>query len=182
MVTYKFLAKGTTGPLSGFKWPEPEGAAPGAWVEAEGPLELCVRGAHVCRSFELAHWLHDELWETEVDGDQIEGIDCLVVRRARLVRRIDAWHQGGDARFADACVEHAAELADRAPEGAKAAVRAYLDDAAFAARNGHPVISAHAAAIAVATLGDPSDAEPAYRRERAWQADWIARVLLASPL
>src|SRR5690348_431080 len=107
MSTYKFLAKGAVGPQSGFKWPEPQAPAFGAWVDADGPLELCVRGAHVCRALDLAYWLHDELWETEVDGEQIEGVDCLVVRRARLVRRIDAWHQGGAARFAQACAEHA---------------------------------------------------------------------------
>ncbi|SRR6266545_2139437 len=180
MKTYKFLAKGARGPMSGFKWPEPEGAAPGAWVEVEGPLALCVRGAHVCRSFDLSHWLHEELWEIEVDGDQIEGIDCLVARRARLVRRIDAWHQGGATRFAEICLDHAAELAERAPDSARAAVREYLDDAAFSAQSGFPAFTAFAAAFAVAKLGDPSDEEKAYRCERVWQADWIARVVIGA--
>src|SRR5882724_2091638 len=119
MSTYKFFAKGAVGPSSRFKWPEPRAGALGAWVEAEGPLGLCVRGVHVCRPFDLAYWLHDELWETEADGDQIEGIDCLVVRRARLMRRINGWHQGGAASFAEACVQHAAELADRAPDSVR---------------------------------------------------------------
>jgi hypothetical protein len=166
------------GPLGGCKWPEPVGPLPGAWLQAEGPLALCRTGAHVCRPSDLPYWLHDELWETEVDGDQIEGIDCLVVRRARLRRRIDGWHQGGATRFAEACAHHAAELANRAPGGASATVRGYLDDAEVSARYGYPAVSAHAAALAVARLGYPVDDPAAYRREREWQADWIVRSLI----
>jgi hypothetical protein len=177
---YKFLAKGETGPLSGSRWPGPRGVAPGAWVEVEGPLELCRRGVHVCRPLDLPYWLHDELWETEVDGDQLEGVDCLVVRRARLVRRIDGWHLGGAGRFAEACVEHATQLVATA-EHARDALRGYLEDAALSARSGYPAFSAFAAAFAVArAAGGPAGDEASYRRERAWQADWLARALLAS--
>jgi hypothetical protein len=177
-MTYKFLARGAMGPISGFAWPAPRGGVPGAWVEAVGPLALCENGAHVCRAFELAHWLHDELWETETDGDELLGLDCLVVRRARLVRRIDAWHQGGAARFAAACVEHAAALADRAPPELAAAVKGVLDDAAVAARTGYPAVGAYAAAVSVASLGDPGDRDRPFRRERLWQSEWIAGALL----
>jgi hypothetical protein len=133
----------------------------------------------VCRSFDLAYWLHDELWETEMDGEQIEGIDCLVVRRARLVRRIDAWHQGGATRFAEACAAHAADLIGT-PDGAPENVRAYIDDALYSARNGYVAAGAFVAALAVGKLGDPSDEVGAYRRERVWQADWIERVIVSS--
>jgi len=172
MSTYKFMARGATAPFSGARWPEPAGGAPGAWVEAVGTLEQCRCGAHVCRPVDLAHWLHDELWETEVDGDRLDGIDCLVVRRARLVRRIDAWHQGGAARFAEACAQHAAELT-----GGGADVRGFIDDAALSAQYGYTAVAAHACAMAAARLGD--DEEQAYRRERLWQADWIVRRVLS---
>ena len=178
MSTYKFLAKGATGPISGFRWPTPQAEAPGTWVQVEGPLELCVNGSHLCRRVDLAHWLHDELWETETQGEQIEGFDCLVVRRARLVRRIDAWHEGGSARFADACVQHARELADRASSDLAPAAQGFLDDAHLSARTGFVAVAAHASALAVANLGDPADQNDAYRRERIWQSEWIARVLL----
>ena len=178
---YKFLTKSGTGPLSNFKWPRPEADAPGAWVEAEGPLELCQNGVHVCRPLDLSYWLHDELWETEVEGDQLDGIDCLVVRRARLVRRIDVWHLGGAARFAEACVEHATRLVDAAAERAGDAPRGYLEDAALSARSGYPAFAAFAAAFAVARASDaPAGNEASYRSERAWQADWLTRTLLAS--
>jgi hypothetical protein len=176
--TYKFLARGARGPLSGFPWPEPRGSAPGAWVEIEGTLELGVRGAHVCRPADLAHWLHDELWEIEAGDDHIEGIDCLVVRRARLVRRIDAWHAGGAVRFAEACLARARELADRAPDRGSALVRGHLDDLAVAARSGYAALAAFNAALAVARLGDPLDEEETFRRERLWQAAWITSVLI----
>lgn len=177
MKAYKFLARGAVGPFSGLAWPGPRGDAPGAWVEAEGTLAPCMRGVHVCRPTELAHWLHDELWEAEAVGDRIEGLDCLVVRRARLVRRIDGWQEGGAARFAEACVAHASELVHGDP---CESVRVYLDDAVLAADAGFPAVSAFSAALAVARLADQTGEDPAFRHERAWQSGWIARVLLAA--
>src|SRR5215831_13286756 len=145
MVTtaYKFLTRDATGPLSGVAWPLPQGRTAGAWVGAgAGPLELCLQGAHVCRLADLAYWLSDELWQVEVGGEQLDGIDCLVARQARLVRRLDRWHDGGAVRFAEACVEHAVGLV---PAGASA--RAYLDDAAEAVRYGYVAVAAFAAAL-----------------------------------
>jgi len=169
---YKFLTREATGPFSGYAWPLPQGAAPGAWVEAgAGVLELCVRGPHVCRPADLAYWLNDELWQLEVGGDQVEGVDCLVVRQARLVRRLDGWRDGGvAARFAQACVAHGTGLVP-----APAPARAYLADAAEAARHGYVAVAAFAAALAVAKTADGGD--QAYRLERAWQSAWIAREL-----
>ncbi|SRR6266508_744293 len=181
MSTYKFLAKGARGPISGFAWPRPTNDAPGAWVEADGALALCANGSHLCRAQDLAHWLHDELWQTEAAGAELEGLDCLVVRRARLVRRIDAWHLGGCARFAEACAQHATELADRAPPGrAGDEVQRLLGDAFSSARAGYIAVGAYASALAVAKLGDPADQHGAYRRERIWQSEWIARVVIGA--
>ncbi|HSR98935.1 MAG TPA: hypothetical protein VLM79_17885 [Kofleriaceae bacterium] len=192
MTAYKFLATGALGPLSGFAWPVPIGEAPGPWVEADGPLAVGARGTHVCRPTDLAHWLHNELWEIEVAGDTLEGPDCLVVRRARLVRRIAAWSAGGAERFARACIAHGAAEGDGAMAGVGRAtssdVAAFLDDAAQALASGYPAIAAFCAAMAVSRSGgagradgeaaDTDGAESAYRRERAWQSAWIARELL----
>jgi hypothetical protein len=169
---FKFLTRGAIGPLSGLAWPLPQGGAPGPWVDAgAGALEQCVRGVHVCRPDDLAYWLSDEMWQVEVDGDQREGIDCLVVRRARLVRQLDAWRDGGAAaRFAEACVAHGTGLVP-----ATAPARAYLDDAAEAARDGYVALAAFAAALAVGKAAGQGDT--AYRAERAWQSSWIAREL-----
>jgi len=180
MTTYKFLARGAVGPLSGFRWPAPRPGTPGAWVQPEGPLELCVNGCHVCRVTDLAHWLHDELWELETEGEHVEGIDCLVVRRARLVRRIDAWHLGGSTGFAEACAQHATELANRAAPGSSVAARGFLEDAILALRAGFIAVSGYASALAVAKLGASADEDALYRRERAWQSAWIARRVIGA--
>jgi hypothetical protein len=175
MKAHKFLAKGAVGPLSGFAWPTPAGDGPGAWVEIDGPLAPCARGVHVCRTIDLAHWIHDELWELEADGDPIEGLDCIVVQRARLVRRVDEWGGDGARRFTEACVEHAAAQAGPAPAGG---IRDLLDDARFMANSGYVALSAYVAAIAVSRLGVEAPAA-AYRRERSTQSAWIADHLLA---
>jgi hypothetical protein len=177
MMAYKFLAKGAVGPFSGFRWQLPVGAAPGPWINVEGTLGLCSRGVHVCRTVDLAHWLHEELWELETDGDHLEGLDCLVVQRARLVRRIHAWSEGGAPRFADACVRHAAALAGT---HAGSIVGGFLDDARRAASDGYLAITALCAALAVAKLGGAPESERAYRNERAWQASWIAHELIGA--
>ena len=180
MKAYKFLAAGATGPLSGFRWPAPGPGAPGAWVQAEGPLRLCANGTHVCRAAELAHWIHDELWETEIDGEQLEGIDCLVVRRARLVRPAVGGLGDGPWRFAEASARHAAELATGAPGEGAVVARALAEDALLAAREGFVSVSAFASALAVARLGELREQDGLYRRERAWQSAWIARVVLGA--
>jgi hypothetical protein len=175
MMTHKFLAKGAVGPLSGFAWPVPGHGGPGAWVEATGPLAVCARGLHVCHPFDLAHWLHDELWEVEADGDPIDGLDCIVVPRARLVRRVDAWSGAGGQSFAGACVERAASQAGTDPTGE---VSALLDDARFMARSGYVALAAFTAAVAVSRSADEASADGVYRRERTWQSAWIAEQML----
>jgi hypothetical protein len=177
MIAYKFLARGAVGAVTGRRWPEP-----GKWLEVEGPLGMCSRGVHLCRAEDLAHWLHDELWKVESEGDQVEGIDCLVARRARLVQRIDSWHQGGAGRFAEACAEHAILLADQAVAGRVTAnLQAFIEDARVSARYGYFAVAAHAAALAVAGLSEAeADAKVAYAAERQWQGEWIAREVIGA--
>lgn len=162
MRAFKFLGHGAVGTFTGFAWP-----APGTWVDVAGPLDPCRNGIHVCHAHELAHWLHEELWELDVDGDQLAGVDCFVVRRARLVRHVVAWDAAGTVRFAQACIEHA-QHCDAAPDA--------LAEARAAAGGGYPAIAAYVAAVAVARAS--ADVENAYARERTWQSDWIAREML----
>ena len=173
MTAHKFLARGAIGPLTGFAWPVPPEGRPGAWVEADGALEQCSRGVHVCRTSDLAHWIHDELWELETSGDEIEGLDCVVVQRARLVRRVDGWEEDGRQRFAGACVDHATA---RLGETVDNAVLRLLEDARFLATNGYIAICAYTVALAVSRMA--SQEPSAYRREREWQSSWIANELL----
>jgi hypothetical protein len=174
MSAYKFLARGAVGPISGFRWPTPHGSTPGAWVEVEGPLAQCTRGVHLSGPFDLAHWLHDELWEVETDGDQIEGIDCLIVRRARLVRRVGGWNERGALRFAEECIEHSTSLTATKPSDV---VRGFLEDAREAAGGGYVAVSAFCAALAASKRAKVGDEEQAFRHERRWQSNWIVREL-----
>jgi hypothetical protein len=162
MRAFKFLGHGAIGTFTGFVWP-----APGAWVDVAGTLDPCRNGIHVCHAHELAHWLHEELWELDVDGDQLAGIDCFVVRRARLVRHVAAWDAAGTERFAQACIEHARQ------SGAAADAVA---EALAAAGGGYPAIAACVAALAVART--EAELEQGYARERTWQSGWIAREML----
>jgi hypothetical protein len=176
--TYKFLEKGARSPFSGFQWPMPSAAGPGSWVEARGPLRLSVNGLHVCGAGDLPYWLHDELWEVETDGESLEGLDCRVVRRARLVRAIEAWGAGGAERFARACIEHVAARADSEHEPA---LRGFLQDAMVCADAGYFAVGAYCAAQAATKLKPNEDIRSAFREERGWQGAWIARELLAIP-
>jgi hypothetical protein len=175
---YKFLASGARGPISGFAWPTPRGGAPGEWVEAEGALTMCDRGAHLCRPVDLSYWIHDELWEVETEGESIAGIDCLIARRARLVRRIEAWDGDGAARFGEAAAKHAADQVGQAPPDLRVTVEGYVEDAFESVRHGYVASCAYSAAIAVAKL-DPPHAEARFRHERTWQADVIAKIAAA---
>lgn len=177
MIAYKFLAPGAVSPTARFAWPIPVPGAAGAWVETTGPLTPCARGVHVCRPIDLAHWLNEELWELQADGDSILSVDCMVVRRARLVRRIDAWSNGGATRFAEACIERARTSLDAA---ASLPSRELIDDAKEAAAAGYVSVSAYASALAVARRHGHENVEASFLRERAWQSQWIADAFLGS--
>jgi hypothetical protein len=179
MIAYKFLAHGAVSPISRFAWPIPASGTAGEWVEASGALAPCARGVHVCRPMDLAHWLNEELWAVQADGDTISGFDCVVVRRARLLGQIDAWSDGGSMRFAQACIERAETSLDAM---APAASRELIDDAKQAASAGYVSVSAYASALAIARGHGQDDIEASFRQERAWQSQWIAETLLGSEL
>jgi hypothetical protein len=88
---YKFLTAGAVGPFSGSQWPAPEEGRPSDWLDADGPLEPCRTGIHVCRPADLPYWMNEELYEVEVDGDRIDEVQKIVVQRARLLSRVEAW-------------------------------------------------------------------------------------------
>lgn len=169
-VAYKFLARNGVGPISGTRWPRA-----GEWIVAQAPLAQCRSGVHLARTSDLAYWVHDELWVVEHDGEVVDGIDCVIAERARLVRRIDAWHEGAMKRFAAAARDHLVELAAKAPAKSYERVAALIGDSSRRLALGAYALGAYCAAIGVARLS--TDEAAAYRRERTWQSDWIAREL-----
>jgi hypothetical protein len=173
---FKFLAHGGVGPVSEYPWPAPapQAGQPGAWVQAASALEACRSGVHACGADELAHWLHDELWIVELAGEIVPGIDCVVAQRGRLLRKVDAWSQGGAARFATAARDHAAELVATASEPARARLTQYVADSSWHLPHGSTALAAFCAAMAVAWLGGGSRFDDAtYRSERVWQSRFI---------
>jgi hypothetical protein len=173
---YKFLRRGAIGPFSQLRWPLPTAQGPGAWLETEGALVECSNGLHLLRVPDLAHWLLDELWLVEHDGDLVEGTDCLVVRRARLLRPIDAWHSGGGAdRFALAARDHLVELAAGADPSLRELLDGIIRDASAHLPRRSTALAAFCAAVGISKLH--ADPRHGYRLERQWQSDWIARHL-----
>lgn len=175
---FKFLASGARGPISDRRWP-----ASGEWLEAGQLLQLCKSGIHACASHDLAHWLHDELWLVELDGASLQGIDCTISERARLVHRIDAWQDGGAARFARAARDHAAQLAATAPVALRKLLEIYVSDASAHLPHGATALAAFCSAMTAARLrGVDHFDDAAYREERSWQSRFIAADLSLAAL
>jgi hypothetical protein len=177
-VAYKFLARGAVGPISEVAWPLPQGGEPGGWLEASAPLEVCASGVHACNAAELSHWLHEELWQVELDGPELPGIDCVIASRARLLREVTGWREGGAARFAQAARDHAAEQVTGAPTQAQPLLLQLVADASNHLPRGSTALAAFCSAMAVAWLaGEDHFDDEAYRQERAWQSQFIAQDL-----
>ena len=80
---------------------------PGDWWVVEGELELCENGLHMCDGEEqLVRWLGAAIFEAEYDGEIVRGDDKVVVRKARLSRKFDAWNERAARLFACDCAEH----------------------------------------------------------------------------
>jgi hypothetical protein len=208
MIAYKFLRAGAVGPFSGFRWPVPVAAEPGAWVEAAQPLEACSSGIHGCAAGFLPYWINQELWIVELAEPVLNHRSILVAPRGRLLRQVPTWGPQRRA-FAEACAGRTRELAMASlrdtgwsrqaeelgecgalEEVALAAARiarevsdpaaAYAADAARYALDDKPHTAAFIAAHA-AGFTDP-DPAAAFRAERVWQAGWLTgRLRLERP-
>jgi len=172
MSHFKFLQRGAIGPLTGFRWEA------GVWVVAQGPLAVCGNGAHILRPRDLAHWMHEELWRAEAEGEQIEGGDCIVARRVRLTERIDSWTDGDGVRFAQACYDR---LRDRMAEATDPRLQERFANYDWAVRwhveHANIALAGYVTALGIAQVtkvGTPLDC---FRRERDWQSDWLIREL-----
>jgi hypothetical protein len=169
---FKFLERGAKGPLTGFVW------TPNVWIQASGPLAPCANGAHLLRPRDLSHWLHQELWRAELDGEWLEGPDCVLAQRARITERIDGWSGRDGERFAQACHDR---LGARLAVTTEPAAREHLTNYQWAV-NWHierknSAMAGYVSALALAQLANDEPRTEAYRRERAWQSDWLVREL-----
>ncbi|MGH2512454.1 MAG: putative immunity protein, partial [Candidatus Limnocylindrales bacterium] len=79
---------------------------PNRWRTVKGVLEPCEKGLHLCRRDDLMHWLGPLIWEAEYEGERIDAEDKIVVRKARVTRRLDTWNERTARLFAADCAEH----------------------------------------------------------------------------
>ena len=148
-------------------WPLPNGK-PGEWREVKGDLEPCANGLHLCRKSDLVTWLGPAIFLAEHDGEKIIHTDKVVVRKARLLGRLDTWNDTTARLFAADCAERALKRerkAGREPDPRSwAAVTAAREFA-----RGEISAAARAAAWAAAWA-----AAGAAARAAAWDAAWAA--------
>jgi hypothetical protein len=170
---YKFLRGDRRSPITGFRWPE------SGWVEATGPLEACRNGVHACRIEDLPHWIGDELWTVEVEGEVQTAPNGVLARRGRLVERVQEWADGVAQEFADDCARRARALA-----GETATIGERASDAAANAASGWVSASAYIAAVVAGQAGSGRLEGPAYEQhflaERARQSGWLRERLRLS--
>jgi hypothetical protein len=172
MTRFKFLAKGALAPVTGFAW------TPGTWVEIDGPLALCERGVHVLRSMDLAHWLQEELWRMETEGEEIAGIDCVIARRARLAARVDAWTNGGGEALAAACLDRLARVLATTDDAAERAMLEHHHRAVTAhVQRKNAAMAAYVSAMGLSKTRGEGTIVKRFRSERVWQSEWLVREL-----
>ena len=172
MKAHKFLRHGARGPLSQHVWSQPPAAS--NWLEAAaGPLVPCRNGLHACRIDQLSYWIADELWEVELGDEWIEAPHSLVARRARLLRRIEAWQGAAALEFTRACLERAQAASARAGQSSALASQ-YLEATQQFADAGKPALTAYASALVHAALGPADQQMASFDAERRAQGQLLA--------
>ena len=161
LIAYKFLAPGSVGPFSGYRWQAD------AWVEIDS-AQPCRNGIHACRVEHLPMWLDTELWEIELGGEIIEGKRKLVAQRGRLVRPIEGWTSELATEFGRSCARRTRKRVGFLP-----VVGGYVADVERFVAQGRIPLAAFAAARAAELSAGPA----AYEVERRAQAHWLAEHL-----
>ena len=175
MLAFKFL-DGTRSRFTGFEWPLPDAGRPGPWVEASGPLGLCVNGVHACTPAQLPAWLGPDLWRVELGGDVIDAEAATIAARGRLLDRVDAWDDAARRAFAGDCATRVrSAVRDRED------LRPIATAVEFSAGAGRAAAAGYWAAVLAGHLVSRTRAGAAYERafagERAEQARWLTAEL-----
>lgn len=178
--------------------------APGDWMTPiSGPLVQCSNGYHAADgATQLLGVLGPAIYEAEYRGERLDVDRQVVVREARLLRRL-AWDDRIARSFACDCAEHVLHLfegqhsGDPRPRQAIVVARRYADGdataaelaaawdaamAAMAAARAAAWTAASAAAMAAASAATWDAAwaatwDAAWAAEREWQAVRLAAYL-----
>ena len=103
MKLYKILdAKGR--PCNGGKgqWFLPKGNRPGKWMPFIENIVPCQSGYHLCRQKDLLDWLNETIWVAEARGGRVLCENKVVVRQARLIKKL-TWNDQTARLFACDC-------------------------------------------------------------------------------
>ena len=174
MIALKFLRSGRRALFSETLWPD---VGAGYLEAAPGPLIACKNGLHACAIEDLAFWISDELWQVELADEWLRVPDALVARRARLVRPIERWSNGGAGELSRACIARASEQCTRAGAQADHLAVQYLEQAKLLADAANHAPAAYAAALVTGALAPVAQAMAAYRAERQAQGRLLAAAL-----
>lgn len=80
---------------------------PGEWMHPViGDLVLCNNGYHLCIAEDIIDWLDKDIYQAEYDGDKLSSGNKIVVRKARLLRKIETWNEQKARLFACWCVRN----------------------------------------------------------------------------
>ena len=166
-------------------WDLPNGK-PGRWRSVKGELVPCGNGIHVLGPHHIVRWLGPALFEIEYEGEKIDAGDKYVVRKARLVRRVEEWNERTARLFAADCAEDVVHLI---PEAVRGPFVSAIDVArrfaeGEASRDELSAAEAAAEAAAGAAARDAAraaawDAAGAAARDAAWAAAWDAAGVAA---
>lgn len=96
------------------KWHLPKGDVPGEWMPPiEGELVPCQNGYHLCLPKDLLKWIGPDIFEAECRGETVFCDDKVIVREARLLKRIETWNDQTAQLFACDCVERVLPVFER---------------------------------------------------------------------
>lgn len=170
MAFYKILENDGSARMGVGKWPLPDGRA-GDWLEVKGDLVPCQNGLHLCRRDDLIEWLGPAIFTAEYHGEMVEADDKIVVRRARLLKKLDTWNDRTARLFACDCAERVLHFYEKQyPNDSR--VRNAIEVARKVA-NGD--LSRSELAAARDAAGDAArDAAGAAAWNAAWAAAWAA--------
>ena len=176
MKLYKILNENGQTRYGVGSWHLPVGKRPGKWMpKIAGALEPCENGYHLARQQDLVEWLGPEIFEAEYRGEIIKADNKVVVREARLLRRVGGWNEKTARLFAADCAERVLPIFEKErphddrPRKAIEAARAYARGEIDAAARDAAWAAVRAAARAAARDA-ARDAAWAAARAAAWAA------------
>ncbi len=159
----------------------PDGTwTPGEWTDpVADKLIPCGNGYHLCHREDLIQWLGPDIYEAEADNEIIEDDDKIVTRRARLLRKVEAWNDRTARLFAVWCAREELKLIDN-PDPRSISACDVAERYANGAATQEELAAARAAAWVAAADAAWSAAWSAARAaedaaaDAAWSAAWSA--------